>query len=48
MTERTSTLIRLEKSLLEKLKEIAEEEKRSLNKQIEFILEEYVQSKASK
>ncbi|MCT7751993.1 MAG: hypothetical protein N4R58_03345 [Lactobacillus iners] len=44
MPERTSTLIRLDKSLLEDLRNCAFKEDRSLNKQIEFILKQYINS----
>lgn len=42
MSEKFITSIRLDYKLMEKLKIIAEKEKRSLNMQIEFALENYV------
>lgn len=48
MQERTSTLIRLDKSLLEALRNSALENDRSLNKQIEFILKQYIASQVKK
>lgn len=44
MSERTSTLVRLDKTLLNSLKECAKNEDRSLNKQIEYILKQYLNS----
>lgn len=38
----TTTLIRINEELYEKIKELAEQQKRSINKQIEFILQNYV------
>lgn len=38
----TTTLIRINELLYEKIKELAEQQKRSINKQIEFILQNYV------
>lgn len=37
-----TTLIRINENLYEKIKELAEQQKRSINKQIEFILQNYV------
>lgn len=37
-----TTLIRIDKNLYEKIKELAEQQKRSINKQIEFILQNYI------
>lgn len=42
MAKKFTTTIRLEFDLVEKLKSIAEKEKRSLNMQIEFSLEYFV------
>lgn len=45
MDNKIATLIRISEELYETIKQIAEEEKRSINKQIEFILEEFVKQK---
>lgn len=42
MKEKIATSVRLDNELMEKLKIIAEKEKRSLNMQIEFSLEYYI------
>lgn len=40
-------ILRTNKELIEELKTIAKEEGRSLNKQIEFILKQYINSQTS-
>ena len=37
-----TTLIRINEKLYENIKELAEQQKRSINKQIEFILQNYI------
>lgn len=44
MSNRTSTLVRLDVELLEALKQISKIEDRSTNKQIEFILKDYIRT----
>ena len=39
---KTSTLIRIDEEIYEELKVIAEEQNRSLNKQIEFVLKKFI------
>lgn len=45
MDNKIATLIRINEELYDQIKEVAEEEKRSINKQIEYILEEYIKQK---
>lgn len=40
--KQTTTLIRIDEVLYEKIKEVAEQQKRSINKQIIFILQNYI------
>ena len=44
MDERTQFTMRINTQLWEKLKKIAEDNKRSATKQVEFIIEEFVNS----
>lgn len=48
MTERTQFTLRVETELLNKIKEIANDNKRSMTMQIEFILQEFVKTHKSK
>lgn len=48
MENKIATLIRIEEELYEEIKYIAEREKRSINKQIEFILEKFISEQKEK
>lgn len=41
-------MLRIDDDLHEKLKQLAEKEKRSLNKEVEYILEKYIKEGTSK
>ena len=43
MENKVATLIRIEEEIYEDIKAIAEEQSRSFNKQIEFILKNYIE-----
>ena len=43
MDNKVATLIRIEEEIFEKIKEIALEQNRSFNKQIEYILKKYIE-----
>ena len=43
MDNKVATLIRTEEEIFEKIKEIALEQNRSFNKQIEYILKKYIE-----
>ncbi len=43
MNNKVATLIRIDEDIFDKIKELAESQKRSFNKQIEFILEKYIE-----
>ena len=42
MQSKVATLIRIDEDIFDELKEIANEENRSFNKQVEFILKNYI------
>lgn len=48
MNNNISTLIRIDEKLYERIKKIAKNENRSINKQIEYILLSYVKEKELK
>lgn len=43
MDNKVATLIRIEEDIYEKIKDIAQEQNRSFNKQIEYILKKYIE-----
>ncbi len=47
MENKVATLIRIDEEIFEDIKEIASEENRSFNKQVEFILKNYIEKHKS-
>lgn len=45
MESKVATLIRIDEEIYEDIKEIAEEENRSFNKMVEYILKKYIEEK---
>lgn len=41
--DKTNFALRIDKSIMDKIREIAKNESRSLNKEIEFILKQYIE-----
>ncbi len=48
MDNKVATLIRIEEEIYEEIKEIAAEENRSFNKQVEFILKNFIEQYRNK
>ena len=48
MENKVATLIRIEEEIYEDIKEIASDENRSFNKQVEFILKNYIEQYKNK
>ena len=42
-SDKTNFVLRIDKSIMDKIREIAKNESRSLNKEIEFILKQYIE-----